>query len=209
LVRLRRSLRCGLEETAALSPAVRESDKGVKRASRILRNEEGLPAKAVRRRLVHVPVRMRRAAATTGELSVRAGLKPFLQVTRSYRPGLFGCSDSADWPRTNHDWEQTFASHRDHERRASGRRRASPGPVVMGSARVVSGLATRLRPEEGPVLPPGYAEEWRGLRAGLERRREAQRKHRWFRHDPAAYLAKLERPCLRFTLPPWKKTSRS
>ncbi len=73
--------------------------------------------------------------------------------------------------------------------------------VVMGSARVISGLATRLRPEEGLVLRPGYVEGWQELRADLERRREARRKQRRFRQDPAAYLAQLERQCLQLALP--------
>ena len=202
LSRLRQLLRRGLEETAALWPAVRESYKWVDRAARILKNEGGLSAKKVRRRLVQLLARMRQAAATTGEPSVRAGLKQFLKVTKSYWPGLFGCYDSADLPRTNNDLEHTFGSHRYHERRSSGRRRASPGLVVMGSARVISGLATRLRPEEGLVLRPGYVEDWQRLRAELERRREARRKQRRFRHDPAAYLARLEQKCLQLTLPP-------
>jgi hypothetical protein len=202
LARLRRLLRRGLEETADLFPAVRESYKWVKRAARILKDEEGSPTKTVRRRLVQLLSRMRKAATTTGEPSVRAGLKQFLKVTRSYWPGLFPCYDSADLPRTNNDLEQTFGSHRYHERRASGRRRASPGLVVMGSARLISGLATRLRPDEGLVLGPGYVEEWKERRAELEARRESRRKQRRFRHDPAAYLAKLERQCLQLTLPP-------
>jgi hypothetical protein len=202
LVRLRQLLRRGLEETAALFPAVRESYKWVKRAARILKNEEGLTAKKVRRRLVQLLVRMRKAATTAGEPSVRAGLKQFLKVTRSYWPGLFGCYESPDVPRTNNDLEHTFGSHRYHERRANGRRRGSPGLVVMGSARVISGLATRLRPEEGLVLRPGYVEAWQELRADLERRREARRKQRRFRHDPDAYLKDLERRCLQLTLPP-------
>jgi hypothetical protein len=201
LVRLRQLLRKGLEETAAMFPAVRESYKWVKRAARILENEEGLPAKKVRRRLVQLLVRMRKAAATTDEPSVRAGLRQFLKVTRSYWPGLLRCYESPDVPRTNNDLEHTFGSHRYHERRASGRRRGSPGLVVMGSARVISGLATRLRPEEGLVLRPGYVEGWRELRADLERRRESRRKQRRFRHDPAAYLAQLEQQCLQLTLP--------
>jgi hypothetical protein len=201
LVRLRQLLRKGLEETAAMFPAVRESYKWVKRAARILENEEGLPAKKVRRRLVQLLVRMRKAAATTDEPSVRAGLRQFLKVTRSYWPGLLRCYESPDVPRTNNDLEHTFGSHRYHERRASGRRRGSPGLVVMGSARVISGLATRLRPEEGLVLRPGYVEGWRELRADLERRRESRRKQRRFRHDPAADLAQLEQQCLQLTLP--------
>ena len=54
LARLRQLLRRGLEETAALFPAVRESYRWVKRAARILKNEEGLPAKQVRRRPVQL-----------------------------------------------------------------------------------------------------------------------------------------------------------
>jgi hypothetical protein len=202
LVRLRQLLRRGLEETADLFPAVRESYKWVKRAARILKNEGGLSAKKVRRRLVQRLVRMRQAAATTTESSVRTGLKQFLKVTKSYWPGLFRCYESPDVPRTNHDLEHTFGSHRYHERRASGRRRGSPGLVVTGSARVISGLATRLRPDEGLVLRPDYVEGWQELRADLERRRESRRKQRRFRHEPAVYLAQLERKCLQLTLPP-------
>jgi hypothetical protein len=201
LVRLRQLLRRGLEETAALFPAVRESYQWVKRSARILTNEEGLSAKKVRRRLVQLLVRMRQAAATTTEPSVRTGLKQFLKVTKSYWPGLFRCYESPDVPRTNNDLEHSFGSHRYHERRASGRRRGSPGLVVVGSARVIAGLATRLRPEEGLVLSPGYVEEWKELRAELEARRESRRKRRRFRHDPEAYLKDLERRCLQLTLP--------
>ena len=78
LSRLRQLLRRGLEETAALWPPVREAYKWVKRVARILKNEEGLPAKKVRRRLVQLLGRMRRAATTTGEPSVRADLWPQL-----------------------------------------------------------------------------------------------------------------------------------
>jgi Transposase, Mutator family len=202
LVRLRELLRRGPEETADLFPAVRESYKWVKRAARILKNEEGLSAKKVRRRLVQLLVRMRQAAVTTDEPSVRTGLQQFLKVTKSYGSGLFRCYESPDIPRTNNDLEHTFGSHRYHERRASGRRRGSPGLVVTGSARVISGLATRLRPEEGLVLRPDYVEGWQALRAELERRRESRRQQRRFRHDPAAYLAQLEQQCLQLTLPP-------
>jgi hypothetical protein len=201
LKRLRQLLRRGLEETAALWPAVREAYRWVHRAARILKNEGQLPGKAVRRRLVQLLVRMRRAAATTEEPSVRAGLKQFLKVTKSYWPGLFPCYESADLPRTNNDLEQTFGSHRYHERRASGRRGASPGLVVMGSARVISGLATRLRPDEGLELRPGYVEDWQALRAELEQRRESRRRQRRFRHDPASYLAELEQRSLQLSLP--------
>jgi len=124
LPRLQQLLRRGLEQTSALFPPVREAYKWVKRAARILKNQEQLPAPKVRRRLVQLLVRMRQAAATADEPSVRDGLRHFLKVTKSYWPGLFGCYTSSDLPRTNNDLEHAFGSHRYHERRASGRRRA-------------------------------------------------------------------------------------
>jgi hypothetical protein len=109
---------------------------------------------------------------------------------------------SPDLPRTNNDLEHAFGSHRYHERRASGRRRAAPGLVVMGSARLISALATRLRPEEGLRLRAGYVAQWQELRAELEQRRVSRRKQRRFRRNPAAYLTQLEQRCLQLTLPP-------
>jgi hypothetical protein len=201
LKRLQHLLRRGLEETAGLWPPVREAFQWVKRVSRLLKNQEKLPAKIVRRRLMQLLARMRRAATTTAFPAVKANLRHFLKVSKSYWPGLFRCYESSDLPRTNNDLEHTFGSHRYHERRASGRRRASPGLVVMGSARLISSVATRLRPDEGLLLPAGYVEDWQELRAGLEQRRESRRKQRRFRHDPLSYLAELEERCLQLSLP--------
>src|SRR5205807_349585 len=86
LKRLQQLLRRGLEETAELFPAVREAYQWVRRVARLLRNEAALPAKQVRRRLVQLLARMRRAAASTGEPSVKAGLNRFVKVTKSYWP---------------------------------------------------------------------------------------------------------------------------
>jgi hypothetical protein len=169
--------------------------------ARLLKNKEELAALEVRRRLVQLLGRMRQAAAMAAFPSVGQGLRHFLKVSQSYWSGLFRCYESSDLPRTNNDLEHAFGSHRYHERRASGRRRASPGLVVMGSVRLVSGLATRLRPEEGLLLTSGYVERWQGLRAELEGRRESRRKQRRFRRDPAAYLTELEQRCLQLSLP--------
>jgi hypothetical protein len=201
LKRLRHLLRRGLEETAGLWPAVRESFKWVKRVSGLLKDKEELSAKAVRGRLVSLLGRMRRAAATTREPSVGSGLRYFLKVSKSYWSGLFGCHESPDLPRTNNDLEHAFGSHRYHERRASGRRRASPGLVVMGSARLISSLATRLRPEEGLLLPSGYVERWRKPRAELEQRRESRRQQHRFGRESAEFLRQLEQRCLQLSLP--------
>jgi hypothetical protein len=201
LERLRRLLRQGLEGTAALWPAVRVAYRWVKRVAPLLKNPAGEPAEQVRQRLVGLLGAMRQAAARA-EGALAGQLGHFLKVTWSYWPGLFGCYESADLPRTNNDLEHLFGSHRYHERRASGRRRAAPGLVVTGAVRVVAGLATRLRPEEGLRLPAGYVERWRQRRVELERRREGRRRQRRFRRDPGAYLRQLEELALQSGLLP-------
>src|SRR5262249_60008796 len=159
------------------------------------------PAQEVRRRLSRILSEMRRAAAQAQAPAQRAPLQHFVKVTKSYWPGLFGCYGSADLPRTNNDLEHPFGSHRYHERRATARKGASPGLVVSGPVRVLAGLATRLRPEEGLQLPAGYVDRWREQRAALEKRREARRKQRRFRRAPGPYLQKLEQLAIQLSLP--------
>jgi hypothetical protein len=201
LGKLRQLLRRGLEETAALWPEVQAAYRWVKQAARVLKNKANQPAAAVRRQLAGLLGAMRQAAAKAPG-AVGEQLRRFAKVTKSYWPGLFWCYGSADVPRTNNDLEQLFGSHRYHERRSSGRKRGSPGLVVSGSVRVVSGLATRLRPEAELRMPPGYVEDWRQTREALDRRREGRRQQRRFRHDPRAYLKQLEEMCLQLSLLP-------
>ena len=54
-----------------------------------------------------------------------------------------------------------FGSHRYHERRASGRKVASPGLVLRGSVRLVAAVATRHGTVSGEELAPRQIEEWR------------------------------------------------
>jgi hypothetical protein len=202
LKRLRQLLRRGLEETAALWPAVQVAYRWVRQVAQLLRNRAKRSAAEVRRRLSRILSDTRRAAAQTEVAELRQQLRHFIKVTQSWRPGLFHCYKSADLPRTNNDLEHLFGSHRYHERRASGRKGASPGLVVMGSVRIVAGLATRLRPNEGFALPSGYVDRWRETRAGLNKRREARRQQRRFRRAPLTYLQKLEDLALKLSLPP-------
>jgi hypothetical protein len=202
LKKLRRLLQKGLEQTAALWPPVRAAYKWVYRAARLLKNKAKRPAREVRRRLSQLLSQIRRAASESSDVSVRQQLGHFAKVTKSYWPGLFACYGSKDLPRTNNDLEHLFGSHRYHERRASGRKRASPGLVVMGSARVVAGLATRLRPDEGLKLAPDYVGRWQQARAEWDKRREARRQQRRFRRDPVTYLKTLEELALQLSLPP-------
>ena len=164
LLQLQRLLKRGLEETAELWPQVREAYVWVKRVSVLLKNEAELSSEQLQQGLKRLLSQMRRAAETSEHEAVSRSLKHLIKVSRSYWSGLFACYESEDIPRTNNDLEQAFGSHRYHERRASGRRRASAGLVVMGSVRLISGMATRWRPEARLRLWPSTIKRWRGLR---------------------------------------------
>jgi hypothetical protein len=200
LTRRRAILGKGLEATAASWPDIRLAFGWVYRLAVVLRNRRGLAAAGVRRlyRGLIAALACRRRA--TGRLA--AAFEHFLRVTRSYWPGLFHCYGTVDLPRTNNELEQFFGSYRYHERRASGRKVACPGTVVRGSVRLVAAAVTRLRPIGVEDLVPGDREQWRELRASLERRRAVRTLGRRFRRDPVAYLQSLEQILINQVLPP-------
>ncbi len=116
----------------------------------------------------------------------------FHNVTASYGDQLFHCYAVPDLPRTNNALEQCFGSVRHHERRATGRKGASPGLVVRGAVRLVAAVATGAQVFTGPDLQPTEPTAWATLRQQLQTRQDARRAQRRFRHDPATYLAALE-----------------
>jgi hypothetical protein len=199
-MRLRTLLRGGLSATAALWPEVEAAFDWVFRAALILAHVAGRTGAAVKARYRGLLGAMARHGARAGKLA--GALDRFRKVTRSYWSGLFQCYDVADLPRTNNDLEQLFGSHRYHERRARGRKVASPGLVVRGSVRVISATATRLRGAVcGADLAPSDPQAWRELRAGLERRQGVRAQGRRFRRDPEAYLKGLEDILVKRILP--------
>jgi hypothetical protein len=170
------------------------------RAAKILDDGAGRSSAAVRARYRGLLGAMARFTARAGCSS--AALEHFRKVTRSYWPGLFACYDVAGLPRTNNGLEQVFGAQRYHERRASGRKVASPGLVVRGSVRLVAATATRLRGAvRGEDLAPSDLSVWRQLRSGLERRQRVRAQGHRFRHDPQAYLRKLEEALIKGVLP--------
>ena len=128
-------------------------------------------------------------------------IRHFRKVARSYRPGLFHCHAVSGLPRTNNDLEQLFGSQRYHERRASGRKAASPAAVLRGEVRLIAATATRLRPPTARELGRVSREQWSRLRQRLDQRRHARTLRTRFRRDPSAYLAELERRACQPTLP--------
>ena len=126
----------------------------------------------------------------------------FRKVSCSYWPGLFACYTTPDLPRTNNDLEHRFGAVRYHERRATGRRGASPMLVVRGQVRLVAALTSSGPPLAGEALRPSDLTAWRTLRQTLEERHQARRAQGRFRRDPARYLGALEEALLKPSLPP-------
>jgi hypothetical protein len=196
---LRALIEHGLEQTAALWPDIERAYQWIHRAAHILNNHEGEDATTVQRRFNGMVGAMARHRDRAGSLS--NAIDHFGKVTRSYRPGLFHCYGVADLPRTNNDLEHEFGSQRYHERRASGRKTASPAAVLRGEARLVAAIATRLRPPSSADLGCVDRKQWKDLRQRLDRRRQARTLRSRFRRDPAAYLAALEEKARQLSLP--------
>lgn len=189
----------GLSATARMWPGVRAAFGWVHRAARVL-GQEQVSGPAIRRQLGGLLGAMERHRARAGALG--AAVDHFLKVSRSYWPGLFHCYEVEELPRTNNDLERAFGSHRYHERRATGRKGASPALVLRGSVRLVAGLATRQRAVSASDLAAADRFQWQELRQELEQRR-LRRVERWrFRRDPEAYLNALENRLNQLGLPP-------
>ena len=195
---MKATLRRGLKATATLFAPLWLAFDWVHRAANIL-GQTDLDGVRIRKQLGGLLGGMRRQRETVGEL--REAVDHFVKVSRSYWPGLFACYDTPDLPRTNNDLEQAFGSHRYHERRAAGRKGASPSLVLRGSARLVAGLATRAQAKTAEDLAQASREEWQRLRAELENRRQRRVERRRFRRDPQGYLEALEIKLLQSRLP--------
>jgi hypothetical protein len=171
----------------------------VHRAAHILGNEAGEDATMVQRRFNGLMAAMARHRASAGDLA--GAVDHFRKVARSYRPGLFHCYAIPDLPRTNNGLEQLFGSQRYHERRATGRKTASPAAVLRGEVRLVAATATRLHPPTVAALGRVSRDRWSDLRGRFDQRRHARTLRTRFRRDPAAYLASLEQQACQPALP--------
>ncbi len=196
---MRRLIGRGLERTAAAWPDIERAYGWVHRAAHILGNAAGESVVMARRRFDGLVGAMARHRAGAGHLA--EAVEHFRKVARSYRPGLFHCHAVPGLPRTNNGLEQLFGSQRHHERRATGRRAASPAAVLRGEVRLIAATATRLRPPAARDLGRVSRERWRELRRRLDQRRRARTLRTRFRRDPEAYLAALERLACQPALP--------
>ena len=199
LARLRRLVRAGLAATAALWPPIQAAYPFVHRAAHLLANHDRLEASAVQQAYEELLDELRAAPRDFGALAWAA--PHFQKVTTSYWPGLFHCYTVADLPRTNNDLEQYFGAARYLERRATGRKSASPALVVRGAVRVIAAVATRLQPLTAAELRPSDVPSWTALRHRVEARHATRRAQARFRRDSQTYLASLEDAFLKPTLP--------
>jgi hypothetical protein len=142
---LKQRLRQALVDTAEYLPPIQVAFGWVHRVAHILSNHENIDGAGVRSGLSGMLGVMERFRSHAGAHSGAVGHS--LKVTRSDQPGQFHCYD---WPdlsctTTNSNLEQFFGSHGYHERRATGRKGASPALVLRGSVRLVAAAATRTR----------------------------------------------------------------
>ncbi|BCL81205.1 hypothetical protein ccbrp13_36700 [Ktedonobacteria bacterium brp13] len=190
LDKLYRLLTKGVAATEPLWSDVQAGYGWVHRAAHILANVEHLSSKEVQRQYEELLEEMQHCVSLTTPLQQM--IATFLKVTASYQPGLFHCYDVTDLPRTNNDLEHVFGSARYHERRATGRKQASPGLVVRDSVRLVAAIATQNYHFSGPDLAPRDLTRWQTLRKQINYRHEARREHVRFRKEPEHYLRALE-----------------
>jgi hypothetical protein len=194
-------LRHGLETTTTLWPPIQTGYALVHHAAHLLANHDDLDGPALRQAYqdqVLVPLR---AHEVHGD-PLAAAAAHFAKVSASYWPDLFHCYDVPDLPRTNNDLEQYCGAARHLERRATGRKMASPALVVRGAVRVGALMATRQQPCSAEELRPRDLAAWKALRQRVDARHQLRRRQARFRRDSATYLATLEAELLKPALPP-------
>ena len=188
----------GRSATAGMCPSVRRAFGWVHRVAHVLGLEKttGSVIRCQLGGLLGAMTTQRRSVGPLGD-----AVDHFVKVSRSYWPGLFACYDTPALPRTNNDLEHAFGSHRYHERRATGRKGASPALALRGAAKLVAGLATRQRDVTASDLAGADRVAWKQLRSELETRRERRAERRRFRREPDGYLKALENKLIQSRLP--------
>jgi hypothetical protein len=193
-MRLRDILGRALEQTAHLWPEVQLGASWVHGASAILANDKHLSAELVERQYHHWIGELEEQRSDANlSVSLRDAATHFIKVTSGYGSDLFHCYRIAGLPRTNNALEQAFGSLRYHERRASGRKVASPSLVLSGCVRMAASAYTRKHAVTKAMLADVPHASWRRERAALEQRRQSRCLRFRFRRDPSGYLAELEK----------------
>jgi hypothetical protein len=193
-------VRHGLEATAPLWPSIQTGYALVHHAAHLLANRDELDGAALRQAYQDQVLTPWQSHAVPDD-ALAAAAATFAKVSASYWPDLFHCYDVPDLPRTNNDLEQYFGAARHLERRATGRKMASPAMVVRGAVRLVTLMAARQQPLSAHDLQPRDVAAWKAVRQRIDVRHELRRRQARFRRDTATYLATLEAQFLKPALP--------
>ena len=174
LARLLRLVRAGLDATATWWPPIQAAYAYMHRAAHVRATPSAGAGAAVRAAFQALLAEWHRQPAEHFG-SLAPAVAHSQKVTASYWPGLFACYEVEDLPRTNNDLEHFFGTARHLERRATGRKAASPAVVVRGAVRGVAAVATRLEAVGAADLRPRDVEAWWALRRQVEARRATPR----------------------------------
>lgn len=192
-------MRAGLTATESLFLVISQAYAWIHQAAHLLANPEQRDVDTLKREYQYLLSTMTHQQDQLGALA--PAVEHFQKVTASYWDGLFLCYQVDGLPRTNNDLERFFGTARHIERRATGRKRASPTLVVRGSVRIVAAGASRILSVSAVDLRPSNVTAWRTLRQTLDYRHEVRRCQLRFRRDPHTYLASLEDRLCRSGLP--------
>ncbi|HEX6554080.1 MAG TPA: ISNCY family transposase [Ktedonobacteraceae bacterium] len=199
LSRLHHLVQAGLTATEHLWAAIEQAYAWVHQAAHLLANADQRDVDTLKREYQQLLSTMTQQQKQLGTLA--PAVAHFQKVTTSYWDGLFRCYQVNDLPRTNNDLEHFFGTARHVERRATGRKRASPTLVVRGSVRVVAAGASRILSVSAADLRLSNVTAWRALRQTLDYRQQGRRRQLRFRCDPQTYLTSLEERLCRSGLP--------
>jgi hypothetical protein len=151
--------------TEPLWSPIRQASAWLHQAAHLLPNAPQRDGASLKQEYLQLLETMRQQQQPLGELA--GAVTHFWKVPASYWDGLFQCYQVKDLPRTNNDLEQFFGTARHVERRAPGRKQASPPLVVRGAGRVVAAGASRLLPLSAQELRLTEVTAWRTLRQTL------------------------------------------
>ena len=195
LSRLQQLVQAGLTATEHLWPAIEQAYAWVHQAAHLLTNADQRDVDTLKQEYQQLLSTMAQKPDQLGTLA--PAVAHFQKVTISYWDGLFLCYEVNDLPRTNNDLEHFFGTARHIERRATGRKRASPTLAV----RVVAAGASCILSVSAADLRPSNVTAWRALRQTLDYRQEGRRRQLRFRCNPQTYLVSLEERLCRSGLP--------
>ncbi len=166
LARLQQMVRSGLMATEKLWPAIQQAYTWVYQVAHLLANDQQSDVDTLKQKFQQLLTTMKQQQDLLEELA--PAVQHFCKVTASYWDGLFQCYQVKDLPRTNNHLEQFFGTARHVERRATGRKRASPALVVRGSVRIVAAGTSRMLTVSASDLRLTDVATWRALRKQLE-----------------------------------------